>query len=90
MQVLVLVRFRETVRFTPSVFGFLERERERTHSLAHSGTSLTASLLARRKSPKANTKQEQPKRVWAQSTGKEPKTQNPRNSFRPTTTNKVD
>jgi hypothetical protein len=33
MQVLVLVRFRETVRFTPSVFGFLERERERENTL---------------------------------------------------------
>jgi hypothetical protein len=45
-------------------FGFrAPRERERTHSLAHTGgtTSLPTSLLAHKEAPKADTKQEQPK-----------------------------
>jgi hypothetical protein len=61
--------------------GFLERERERererkpTHLLIQE-PPLPTSLLAHREVPKANTKQEQPKGYGrAQSTGKEPKTQ---------------
>jgi hypothetical protein len=69
--------------------GFLERERERerAHSLAHTGTSLPTSLLAHRDLPKANTKQEQPKGYGLKVPGKNPK---PKKFFQAYYYNKVD
>jgi hypothetical protein len=88
MRVLVLVRFKETASQVYT-FGFRvsrEREREPTHLLIQEPPFPTL-LLAPRKSPKANTKQEQPKGYGLKVLGKNPK---PKKFFQAYYDNKVD